>query len=223
MDEGWIRFLLESYEFPHVVLHDAEMRTGRLSERVDVIILPSVAGRSLRSGNREGSVPAEYTGGLGEEGVANLRAFVEAGGRLICNGRSSEFAISVFDLPVRNVMQEAQRAGFYSAGSLLRMDFDPTTPGTYGMPRNGTAFFGRDMLFEVDEDAQGVDVIARMSSDSLLLSGYVENDEAARGKITALAIPHGEGRTVLFGFSFHNRAQAHGTFKLLFNALSSVR
>ncbi len=71
------------------------------------------------------------------------------------------------------------------------------------LPHRGTAFFGRDMLFEVDEAAKGIDVIAQFPSEPLRLSGYVEKDEVVRVRITALALPH--GRTALFGFRFHNR------------------
>src|SRR6185436_9677025 len=39
MDEGWTRWVLEQYEFNLTTLHNAEMRTGRLREKFDVIVL----------------------------------------------------------------------------------------------------------------------------------------------------------------------------------------
>ena len=43
----------------------------------DAIILPSAPGERLIAGHAAGVVPPPYTGGLGQEGVAQLKAFVE--------------------------------------------------------------------------------------------------------------------------------------------------
>ena len=84
IDEGWTRWLLEQYEFPFTTLRDAEVRAGGLKAAYDVIILPSIAAPRLIEGNPKGSLPEEYVGGLGAAGVAALKAFVEAGGTLVC-------------------------------------------------------------------------------------------------------------------------------------------
>ena len=53
----------------------------------------------------------------------------------------------------------------------------------------------------------------------LLLSGYLEGEEAIQGRAAAVEVPYGDGRLVLIGFSLHNRAQMTANFKILFNAL----
>ena len=54
-------------------------RHGTLRSRFDAIVLPIKSGaRSLRNWVRTGA--AEYAGGIGDEGVAALRAFVRARG-----------------------------------------------------------------------------------------------------------------------------------------------
>src|SRR5262249_29897929 len=84
MDEGWTRYVLEKdVGMPYVTVRDADVRAGRLRERFDAIVLPSQPSASLLSGHAPGSMPDEYTGGLGTAGVAALRAFVEAGGTLV--------------------------------------------------------------------------------------------------------------------------------------------
>jgi hypothetical protein len=223
MDEGWIRWLLEQYEFPYASLHDADIRTGGLNAKADVIILADISQRSLINGNQEGAMPPEYVGGMTEAGVQHLKDFVAAGGTLICNGASNALAIQTFELPVRNILEETTKRGFYIAGSLVKMKYDPANPVTYGMQENGTAFFAGGNLFEVKDPAGGIRVAARFSDDPLLLSGYMEHDELVRGKPTVLEAAFGKGRIVMLGFNFHNRAQSHATFKLLFNSLFGVR
>ena len=70
-----------------------------------MIVLPSGSTERLISGFPADTVPAEYAGGLSPSGVEALKAFVQAGGTLVCLGQSSALAISAFDLPVRDVAQ----------------------------------------------------------------------------------------------------------------------
>lgn len=105
IDEGWMRWTLEQYGFPVRTLRDADIRGGDLSG-LDVIILPAQPAGSLLQGHEPGSMPEEYVGGLGAEGVAALRRFVEGGGRLVAIDGSTDFAIEQLELPVRNVVQD---------------------------------------------------------------------------------------------------------------------
>ena len=49
MDEGWIRFVLDTYSFDLDTLHDADIKTKDLSA-YDAIIIPSQGTESLLHG-----------------------------------------------------------------------------------------------------------------------------------------------------------------------------
>ena len=105
IDEGWTRWVLEQYEFPFESLTDRDIRSGGLRARVDVIILPDQAPDRIMNGHAAGTMPAEYTGGIGTEGASSLKQFVDAGGTLITLDSSSELAITLLNLPVRDLVR----------------------------------------------------------------------------------------------------------------------
>ena len=117
------------------------MRAGNLRERFDVLILPDQSMQQIISGNRPGSYPEEYTGGITEAGVANLKAFVEAGGVLICLDSSSELAIKRFNLPVKNALEDLRRDQFYAPGSIFRATLDGSHGIASGMPSEADLYF----------------------------------------------------------------------------------
>ena len=102
MDEGWTRWLLENYEYDLTSLSDDDVRTGDLS-RLDVIVLPHQSTREILQGHAPGTMPDEFTGGIGLEGSLALSRFVEEGGMLVTLDGASDFAIAQFGLPLRNV------------------------------------------------------------------------------------------------------------------------
>jgi hypothetical protein len=224
MDEGWLRWILEHYGFPLTELRNDRVRSGFLRADFDVIVLPSVSDSSILAGNLEGSVPPQYVGGIGEEGLEALKAFAREGGTIFFHDRSTDLAVQSFNVPVRVVTAAAREAGFYSPGSILRLSWAPDSPLTRGMDFDGVAFVNsRASLFKITgpgEDPVGdPKALAWFPKEGpLLLSGYLEGGEAIAGAVPALEVPYGEGRLVLIGFSLHNRAQMVANFKLLFNA-----
>ncbi|HYP25425.1 MAG TPA: M14 family metallopeptidase [Blastocatellia bacterium] len=141
MDEGWTRWVLEQFGFEHTNIFDADVRAGNLRERFDVVILPDQSMQQIVAGNRAGSYPEEYTGGITEAGVANLKAFVEAGGVLVCLDSSSELAINRFGLPVSNALDDLRRDQFYAPGSIFRAALDGSHPLASGMPPEADLYF----------------------------------------------------------------------------------
>jgi len=229
MDEGWTRWLLEQYEFPFTSLHDTEIKAGDLRKKFDVLIIPSMDSEEIVKGYEKGRVPPAYEGGLGVDGVARLLEFIGAGGTVIALNSASTFAIDAFKLPVADSLKDVEtgrRGGpevkFICPGSLLRMKFNSRHPAGYGMPEEAAAVFVDSRAFAVVPDFRGERapaVIAAYADSNLLMSGYLKGESYLAGRASALDVPLGRGRVVLLGFSVQNRAQPHGTFKLLFNSL----
>src|SRR5262249_30995132 len=102
MDEGWTRWVFDTFHVPYTSIVDRDVRAGQLATRFDVIILPDQSPNGLARG-LGAAYPDSLRGGLGEEGAHSLAAFVEAGGTLVAFNAASEYAIEALKLPVRNV------------------------------------------------------------------------------------------------------------------------
>ena len=235
-DEGWTRWIFESKEIPYGILGDKELRAGitvykpapGVTGKYYVLLIPDQSARTLLEGYRTGAMPPEYTGGLGPEGVKNLRDFVETGGTLVFLNRASDFAIEQFKLPLRNVVANLPRTDFYVPGSILRIELDTSHPIAKGMPRETIAWAEDSPVFEVTDDPSAtvpranVRVIASYPVDKdPLLSGWLLGGNLIKGKAALVEVTMGKGRVILFGFRPQYRAQSEATYPLFFNALSS--
>lgn len=238
MDEGWTRWLLEQFEFPFKNVHDADIKAGGLRARFDVLVLPSMSGQGILKGHKQGTMPPQYVGGIGEAGVRNIKQFIEEGGVLVTLNASGLFAIEQFRLPVRDALkgirpsrrrygddEEAEKLKppkFSCSGSILRMEFDTKHPVAYGMPKKAPGVFLRSPAFTTFEafgSEKAPVVIAKYPNEPLLMSGYLKGEEFLQNKAAVVEVPLGKGKVILLGFGVQNRAQPHGTFKLLFNSL----
>jgi hypothetical protein len=227
IDEGWTRWLLEHYEFQYEALTDQDVRRGGLGARFDAIVLPDMTAERLTAGHAEGTMPPGYSGGLGSEGVASLKQFVEGGGTLVTLDSSGELALSTFALPVKDVVKGLPAEQFFCPGSLLRLELDPANPLAFGMPKETAAFFAFSSAFEpqatgASGESGVVRVVGRYAANDVLMSGWLEGESAIAGKSAVLEARVGQGRVVLLGFRAQHRAQSHATFRLLFNALHTA-
>lgn len=242
IDEGWTRWLLERFGFPYERLEDERILAGSLADDFDVIVLPEDSPEIMK-GPDEGELsggysrylegfPPEYRSGFGSQGVEALEAFVESGGTLLTFAEAGELAIEAFDLPVRNVVGGLSSTEFWSPGSTLRVNVDTHHPLGFGMPERALAFFLRgSQAYEVvahdhNEDVDRVVTFLEAGEGTdqtdILQSGWLIGEERISEKAAMLSVEHGEGRVVLIGFRPQHRAQTHGTFKLVFNALLNV-
>jgi len=236
MDEGWTRWLLEQFGFPYTTLMDAEIKKGGLHDQYDVIILPDdstamitgdrggAPGRPAneRPGRPEEACPPEYRSGIGDEGVKALKTFVEKGGTLVTLGGASNFAIEKLGLNLRNVVANKSSKEFWCPGSTLRVRFDNAHPLAYGMPSEGLALYlAGNPAFEILPTAynERYEIVVRYADRDLLQSGWLIGEGTLARKAAMISAKCADGRVILIGFRSQHRAQTHGTFKLLFNAL----
>ncbi len=237
IDEGWTRWLFDQpeYCFSQQSLQDAEIHNSDFSSK-STIIFPDQSPNQILNGYPKGSMPDEYTGGIGADGVANLRKFVEAGGTLVFLNRASDFAIEQFNLPIKDVTKNLPSKDFYIPGSILRTELDTANPIAKGMPKESIAWFEDSPAFEVlsepsasaggqasTGETEKVQIIAKYPDNpkDILLSGYILGAEKIAGKAALVEVKIGKGKIILFGFRPQYRGQSLATFPLLFNAIEN--
>jgi hypothetical protein len=150
MDEGWMRWVLDSWGVPYVSVKNEMLRAGQLDDFLDVLIVADISGRQLDEGRAPGTIPDEYSRGLAPEGAVAIEEFVRGGGTLITFDGASDWAVQLFELPLVNVTQERENREFSCPGSVLRgvpvTDFegigDPSLlPFTADLPVSVPLFF----------------------------------------------------------------------------------
>ena len=110
---------------------------------------------------------------------------------------------------------------FFAPGSSLRVHVDPTQPLGYGMPRETTVVFFESTAFDINNSSANdrISVVARYHDRDLLRGGWLDGEKHLAGMPALIDVGYGKGRIAMIGFRAQNRAQAYGTFKVLFNAL----
>lgn len=220
MDEGWTRWVFDTWKVPYVSIVDSTVRAGGLKGKFDVIVLPDESPHDLLEGLPSPRYPAPFAGGLGTPGVEALRNFVQAGGTLVALNDASRFLIQTLLLPVRNVLEGVGDDEFYAPGSIFRLELDTTAAEARGMPPRSIAWYEGGPAFDVLDSSQ-VRVIGRYPSDpaALLLSGWVLHPERVAGRAALVEVTVGQGKAILFGFRPQYRGQSLATYPLLFNSL----
>ena len=238
MPSGWTRWVLEQFEFPFSRVFAPELDAGNLNAKFDSLIFvdgaippPAQPGGGGRGRGRGGApldpsqVPAEYRAHVGritpETTIPRLRQFVEAGGTLIAIGSSAETIVQHMNLPLESHLVEngspLPRAKYFVPGSVLTATVDTGHPIAAGMPRQAHVFFDNSPVFR--PTGAGVRSIVMFDRDTPLKSGWAWGQHYLQGGVAAAEVTVGKGRVILFGPEILHRAQPHGTFKFLFNAL----
>jgi hypothetical protein len=230
MDEGWMRYVFDTFGLPFVTVRNEMIRASRLQDFLDVLVLPSLDPDELDSGRQAGTVPDQFAGGLDPEGAVAIEEFVRAGGTLITLGSSSRWAIELLRSPLSDPTRAANAKEFSCPGSVLR-GIPEDSPWTIGLPDSVAIFFSRSAAFrELDEkerEAAGLpkelkvkpQVLLRYAPTRLLLSGWIQRPETIAGHAAWLRVPHGAGRVHVFGFRPQYRGWSQAAFHLVFRAI----
>jgi hypothetical protein len=247
MTSGWTRWILEQFEFPFEVVFPPDLDSGRLAS-FDILILPDGA-ISARTPQRvpqpdsgdappsqqisDSSIPEEYRRRRGSitqtATLPKMRAFLESGGTILAIGSSTRLA-EWLGLPIESALTEKEsndnerplpRDKFYIPGSLLDVRIDTSNLLALGMNDRAAVMFVNSPAFRLKPgaDSAGVTRIAWFDSETPLVSGWAWGQKVLKDSAAVIEARVGNGRLVLYGPEVLFRAQSHGVFKLVFNAL----
>lgn len=240
-DDGWVRFAFDQLKIPFRQINKDHLKKGGLRHDFDVILLSNSGGRSgadlvfeIDPAHRgplaytrtdefphlgvPDSAP-DITGGMGLEGMIELRRFVEEGGVLICLHNMVRVAVD-FGL-ARGIRYMQTTPQFHNPGSLLKGEvIRPEHPIAYGY-ETYPAILRRHTgpLLSVPEKLERHVVVRYAEEGPVCLSGIVKNQKEISAKPAVIDLPLGEGRVVLFTFNPFWRDTSRGLYAFVFNTV----
>ncbi|NOR15139.1 MAG: hypothetical protein GQ544_05505, partial [Candidatus Aminicenantes bacterium] len=207
-NDGWVRFAFDQLEIPYTHIDKDDLRRGGLSDRFDVILIGNCGGRTggdiINGLDPEQSGPLAFvrseefkhlgtpdssediTGGMGLEGLLNLREFTREGGLLMLIQNPVRLVLD-FGL-VRDLREARIGAGFANPGSLVRGEIaNPNHPTVYGYSDEPTIYRRQSgPLLSVPEKLEKYIVLKYASKGKLCLSGMVAQENTLKGKAAIL-------------------------------------
>ena len=260
-NEGWVRFALDEMGVPYTYLSEQDLARAGALDRYDVVLYPHVrATTSMLLNGRPRSGPPipwkkttltpnlgrldetdDMRVGLGLDGAAVLRRFVERGGLLVTEGATSLLPVDLgFNPTVSVTTPRAMRA----PGSVFRAQAVETgSPILYGYERaTFPVYFNQAPLLSVatrdtmntrehlidtavvnQGERQRARVVVRFhrTADSLLVSGLLVVADELAGKAAVIDAPVGKGHVVMFAIRPMWRYQSQGTFAMVLNAMAN--
>ncbi len=265
-NEGWVRYAFDAMGVPYTSISDQSLRRPGTLDRFDVVVFPHVSafGNTSLLNGRPMTGPAipwkkteltpslgrgplnvldetdDVRPGMGLEGAAALRRFVERGGVLIATGNSARLPVELDFNPGVSI---AETRALRTRGAIFRAQTVETkSPILYGYERSTfPVYFDRGPLFTVQgPDTTGrldlVDpaIVAEMdrmrgrvilkfhkSADSLLVSGLLVGGTDLAGKPAIVDAPLGKGHVLLFSIRPFWRWETQGSFALALNAMAN--
>lgn len=259
-NEGWVRYAFDRMGIPFTYLSDQKLAQPGMLERFDVVVLPHINGAAATIVNGRPMVGPpipwkrstltpnlgkwdrtdDTRPGMGLDGLAALRRFVERGGLLVVEGNSARVPIEFGLVPTVSVAPQSKllaRGGIYRAELV-----DGASPIAYGYERASfPLYFNQSPLLDVQREnafrrpigvdsaitkeiaAQRARTIVRWAPkvDDLLVSGLLDHGEEMAGKATVVDAPLGRGHVVLFGTRPMWRWESQGAFALMLNAMAN--
>lgn len=236
---GWVRYAFDQHEVPYDLIYKEQVRAGSLRDKYDVIILPT-QGRSTKDIVFDIPVkgkPLPYTkterfrflgdygssedvrGGMGLEGLVELRKFVEEGGTLITTADASAVPVE-FGL-VNDITATRTTGDFYAPGPIVTAKvLQPKNPVFYGYDKSTLPVrWATNSLFGVPDRLKGRVMMEFPGEKAGVLSGFMRGADQVKDRAAILNIPQGNGRILMFATNPVWRWQNLGEFRMLYNAL----
>ncbi len=243
MPSGWVRWLMEQFEFDFEVVYPQTLDAGDIKSKFDVLIfvggaIPAMVKDEISSYFRSEqpdpkTIPAEYRNRLGkvtqEKTIPQLRQFLDDGGMILTIGSSTSLGYFM-GLPISDALVEKTADGkekplpmekYFVPGSILQVKVDTSNPLAYGLPEKLDVYFNRSPVFHLKPESAFLNVkpVAWFDTDKPLRSGWAWGQNYLKGGIAIVEAEVGKGKLLLFGPEITFRAQPHGTFKFLFNGI----
>jgi len=240
---GWMRWLLEKFEFPYELVFAPAMDEGQLKDKFDVLVFVGGSIPRLQSGESgrpdfssyqsqaPANIPDEYKNRVGrvtaEKTIPQIKLFLEQGGTVLALDSAAALAfhlkLSLADALVEKnpegQVRSLTREKFYVPGSILRARVDNYHPLAHGMPPEVDVFFDNTPSFALlpESAGSGIKTVVWFGDGRLLRSGWSWGEGYLQNTSQVLEARVGKGRLFLYGPMVVFRGQPHGTFKLVFN------
>lgn len=236
---GALRWALEQFEFPVELIYAQQLDAGELDGRFDVLVLPagSVPARSGVPAEepRTAGIPVDLHRQLGnvtvEKTMPRIRSFLEGGGTVVAIGTSAANAARHLQVPVRSHLVERgadgterafTRTEFQMAGSVVRARVDTAASVGRGLPENVDFVLVNSPVFRLEATDESVRPLAWFETRTPLRSGWIRGQHQLDAGVILAQAEVGRGMLYLFAPEIAHRAQPHGTFRFLFNAIVSA-
>jgi len=260
-NEGWVRYAFDQMGVRYTYISDQSLRRPGMLDKFDVVVFPHVNGSAsaLVNGRPMVGPPIPWRKsaltpnldlwdqtddirpGMGLDGAAALRHFVERGGLLVTTGNSSLLPITLGFNPTvtqlittrlnaRGSVIRAQPAPGSSLSPILYGYESPSFPIYFSQapvlnvqPKDTIPVEGRDPAIAQQQERMRAHVILRFhdKADSLLVSGLLVGGDELAGKAAVVDAPVGSGHVVLFGIRPLWRWESQGSFALALNAIAN--
>ncbi len=234
MPSGWVRWILEQYGFDYELFYPKDIDNNKIKD-YDILLfigqgIPAFGSNNTNRQVKEDLVPEKYQHLLGtvsvDKSIPKLKSYVENAGQILTIGSSSELVYH-FNLPVENPLMEEGNEGkkvkisnvkYYVPTSILKAEVDVTKPEAYGLTKDVNIVFNNSPVFSF-QNSDNLYSLGSITSSNSLLSGWAHGQEYLKDVNIGLVASIGKGKLIAIGPEVTNRAQSHGTFKLLFNQL----
>jgi hypothetical protein len=258
-NEGWVRYAFDVLGVPYTYIADQSLRRPAALDRFDVVVFPHVSnyGQLLNGRPMVGPpLPWKKTPqtphlgvwdetddmrpGMGLDGAAALRRFVERGGLLLVEGNTTRLSADLSfntTVSIADARNLRARGGIYRAQTVKKESpilygYDQATFPLYfnqapllNVAQRDTANIPQNVdtmiLAQIEKLRARVVVRFHERQDSLLVSGLLVGGDELAGKAAVVDAPVGSGHVVMFATRPFWRWQTQGAFALAINAIAN--